>query len=516
MRKGIIIGSFLVASALYMSGGYIHAQTLDSTKILERQLEQVIKQERSIQYYNSLPKVSLNAINQPLGVVMQNFAVLTNYSLAFADGVNLNTPVTIKIVDEPINQAIKEILDPIGYYAVMDNIHHRIIVKAFVTKVIQLPPSVIDDEDLKYAFSSTGEAGNAGSSGGGGGGGSSSSSTVGGNVESSGKINLKTEMKGKDAVKMLVNHIRAMLSNQGTVSLDPVTGSLYIRDYKPYVEATEKFIKQWIASFSKEVYVKAYILDVSLNKDHEFGIDWNTIQKDLIRHTTTVNMSQSSTTVISNPIAQLTLNNGSTINPFNLVIKALESQGKVRVLSEPKVVIMNHEIGYIQAGDSIPYVSDIQENYIGTEGTNAQTTYQISNVLEGVTLAIKPHILKGNRVDLTIVPTLSSVKGWKKLNIGSNTIDNPIITTRNLYTKLTVKNGQFIVIGGAQTDSEQVTKMRVPILGDIPIIGGLFGVTTHTVQKNVMLVLLQVKVVNSNVESQLHNEAVKSMSKSQM
>lgn len=509
--KKIIIG-FISACTLIVALNNRSFANNNTDAVLQQQLNKIIKQEKQLQHYRKLPKVSLNAINQPLGIVMQNFAVLTNYSLSFEDGVNLNTPVTIRLVNVPINQAIKTILDPIGYYFNVDNIHHRIIVKAFMSKTIQIPPSIIDDESLKYSFSSTGESGQN-SSGSGSGGGSSTTSSIGGDVEATGKINLKSNAKGTTAVKVFVSHIQNMLSNAGTVSLDPITGNLYIRDYKPYVETAMKYVHSWINSFSKEVYVKAYIVDVSLNKDHEFGIDWNTIQRDLIRHSTTIGLSQTSTSVISNPVAQLTGNNGSTINPFNLVIKALSSQGNVKVLSEPKVVIMNHEIGYIQAGDSIPYVSNIQENYIGTTGDNAQTTYDISRVLEGVTFAIKPHILNKNKIDLTIIPTLSSVKGWQKLTIGKNVINNPIVTTRNLYTKLTVKNGQFIVIGGAQTESEQTNKIRIPILGDIPIIGGLFGTTTHTKSKSVMLVLLRVNIVNANITNKLHREAVLSIKK---
>ncbi len=508
--KKIISGVALSCMLTGALSGQVFASS-NTNNALQKQLIKIIKQERQNQYYRKLPKVSLNAINQPLGIVMQNFAVLTNYSLSFEDGVNLNTPVTIRLVNVPVNQAIKTILDPIGYYFTVDNTHHRIVVKAFVSKTIQIPPSIIDDESLKYSFSSTGESGQSSSGSGGGGGSSSDTSTIGGDVEATGKIDLKSRSEGKDAVKIFINHVRSMLSNSGTASLDPVTGSLYIRDYKPYVETATKYVHNWIKSFSKEVYVKAYIVDVSLNRDHEFGIDWNTIQRDLIRHSTTIGLSQASTSVISNPVGQITANNGSTVNPFNLVIKALSSQGNVRVLSEPRVVIMNHEIGYIQAGDSIPYVSNIQENYIGTTGDNAQTTYDISRVLEGVTFAIKPHILKNGKIDLTIIPTLSSVKGWQKLTIGKNVINNPIVTTRNLYSKLTVKNGQFIVIGGAQTNSEQTNKIRIPILGDIPIIGGLFGTTTHTKTKSVMLVLLKVNVVNAKVANRLHNEAVLSI-----
>jgi len=490
-----------------LSGGSLYASTNIKNSYLINKLQQVIKQQKEIEHYNQLPKVSLNAINQPLGIVLQNFAVLTNYSLTFADGVNLNTPITIRLVNTPIKEAIREILDPIGYTYTIDTVHHRITVKAFVTKEIQIPPSIVDNEDLKYVFSSTGEAGENNSSGGGGGSGSSSSSTIGGTTEATGKIMLQDNMVGKDAFKALMFHIRSILSDRGTVSIDPITGSIFIRDYKPYVDQAVKVIKQWINSFSKELYVKAYVVDVSLNKDHEFGIDWNTIQRDIIRHSTSLNASSSSTNLISNPIFSMTVNNGSTINPFNLIIKALSKQGHVKVLSEPRIVIMNNEIGYIQSGDSIPYVSNIQENYIGTQGTNAQTTYEVDRVLEGITLAIKPHILNNGNIDLTIIPTLSSVKEWKKLTIGNNVIENPVITTRNMYTKLVVKDGQFFVIGGAQTNINQVTRVRIPILGDIPIIGGLFGTTQHIKQKNIMLVLLQVKVVTPKVAEKLHNEA---------
>jgi len=499
----------MLLSAITLATMAITAQasTVKQETLLIKQLENVIQQEKEYTKYQKLPKVNLNAVNQPLGIVMQNFAVLTNYSLSFADGVDLNTPITIRIVNTPIKKALESILYPIGYSFDLDTKYKRITVKAFVEKNIQIPPILLDSEDMKYTFSSTGKTGDDSGSGGGGSNGSNSSS--GGEVSASSKVDVTNNMKGSDAVKILLKHINAILSDKGTASLDPVTGSLYIRDYRPYVEKAEEYVKQWVNQFSKQVYIRAYIVDIMLDKNHELGIDWSTVQRSLIRHTTTLQFTQTAASTITNPVATLTANNGSGANPFNLLLKALSTQGKVRVLSEPKIVIMNHELGYIQSGDSIPYVSNIEENFIGTEGNNAQTTYQISRVLEGVTLAIKPHILKNNMIDLTIVPTLSSIKDWRKLNIGNNMVDNPVITTRNTYTKLVVKNGEMIVIGGAQTNINKVEKMRVPLLGDIPILGTLFGYTQHKKSKSVMLVILQAQIVDALTAYNLKNEAKK-------
>ncbi len=479
---------------------------------LNKELYNYIKTAETEKRLAKMPKVSFIFVNKPIASVMNDIAGIIGYSVAFEDGVDLNTRVTARIVNMPINEALDTILKPIGYMYSLDNLKKLIVVKAFKTVMIKLPPDIIEDFSANYNYSSTGETetdegsnGGGGNGGGGGSGGSSSTSST----QATSTMSSTERLSGRGIESSFVSQVKAILSKSGTVSLDPSTGILYIRDYPKYVAQAEKFVKKWIKQFDKQVLVEAYVIDLGLSNSNQIGIDWGLIRKYLsgnrVWHIT------QTLPAITNPSISASLTAKSPYTDeytFNLFLHALESQGRVRVVSEPRILIQNNTIGYIQAGDSVPYISNIQNNYQGED--QMEISYQTSRVIEGVSMSIVPHIINDNQIELTISPTLSNIKGWNTFTIDGNTVSNPIVTTRSLYTKLFIRNGGFLVIGGATTDTSNVQHVKVPLLGDIPIIGKLFTYENRNKQRSQMIILLRVKIVKGRERRKLEEEAIDS------
>ena len=519
MRKkisGITIywlAGLLAPAMIFMPTTSFASQPFSSQ--LNKELYNYIKSAETKEKMAKMPKVSFIFINKPIASVMNEVAGIIGYSVAFEDGVDLNTRITARVVNMPINEALNTILKPIGYMYSLDNLRKLIIVKAFKTVMIKLPPDVIENFSANYNYSSTGETetdqgssnGGGGTGGGTGGGGSSSTSST----QATSTMSSTERLSGRGIESSLVDQIRAILSKSGTVSLDPSTGILYIRDYPKYVSHAERFVKEWIKQFDKQVLVEAYVIDLGLNSSNQIGIDWSLIKKYLsgnrVWHITQTLPD------ITNPSISASLTAKSPFTDeyaFNLFLHALESQGKVRVVSEPRILIQNNTIGYIQAGDSVPYISNIQSNYQGEN--QMEISYQTSRVIEGVSMSIVPHIINNKQIELTISPTLSNIKGWNTFTIDGNTVSNPIVTTRSLYTKLFIRNGGFLVIGGATTDTSNVQHVKVPLLGDIPLIGKLFTYENKNKQKSQMIILLRVKIVKGRERRKLEEEAIDSSS----
>lgn len=503
--KGIVTSCITVSMSLAPIYGYAYANQPFSAQ-LNRELYNYIKIKEKKKNLKKLPKVSFIALNKPLATVINNLANIVGYSTAFADGVNLNTKVTTRIINMPFNNALKTILDPIGYTYSLDEVNKLITVKAFKTVILKLPSDILENFSINYSYSSTGtsEASNqSGGSGTGGGGGGSSSSS---NTQAVNTMGATERLSGRGVANALKDQVKAILSKSGTVSLDPATGILYIRDYPKYVDQAEAFVKKWIKQFSGQILVEAYVIDLSMNNSEQIGINWNLIKKYLTGNRVW-NISQTLPSVSSPSItANLTATSPySDEYTFNLLLHALKTQGKVRVVSEPRILVQNNTVGYIQAGDSIPYISNVQSNFEGDN--NMAISYQTNTVIEGVSMSITPHILNNGNIELTIAPTLSNIKGWTTFTIQGNTVRNPIVTTRSLYTKLIIKNGGFIVIGGATANTNNVQYVKVPVLGDIPILGKLFTYENKQKQRSQMIVLLRVKKVSGKEKLKLEEEA---------
>jgi type IV pilus assembly protein PilQ len=190
---------------------------------------------------------------------------------------------------------------------------------------------------------------------------------------------------------------------------------------------------------------------------------------------------------VASPAGQLalTLINLGSGNLINLELSALEADSRGKVVSGPRVVTQDNQKAHIEQGTEIPYI---------IQGTNNTVpTVQFKKAV--LALDVTPQILPDNRIVMTVEVRKDTV-GQTIVIQGSQ---YPAIDTRNVTTQIAVNNGDTAVIGGIyeETNNNDITK--VPLLGDIPILGYLFKQTNKTTDKTELLIFLTPRIVKESV-----------------
>jgi type II secretory pathway component GspD/PulD (secretin) len=165
---------------------------------------------------------------------------------------------------------------------------------------------------------------------------------------------------------------------------------------------------------------------------------------------------------------------------LNLSLSALISQSKAKILSAPKVVTLNGEMAKIQA------VQDIR--FRTSTVSNGVVSSDFKTVSAGIILTVTPTINAEDRITLKVNPESS-------FPTQDSTEAGPIIRTRTAQTTVVIKDGDTLVIGGLIDDQDSKGVSKVPLLGDIPIIGAFFRSVTTKKTRNELLVFVTPRIV---------------------
>jgi general secretion pathway protein D len=314
------------------------------------------------------------------------------------------------------------------------------------------------------------------------------------------------------------------------ISADKATNSLVIvgtlRDYlslKQVIDALD--------TMKRQVYVEAVIMEVSLDKNRDLGMAFhmgNTFdsrgETSLVYGSSQPNDQMSSLMLGPGALSGLAagirgpdlegtedlLGPGISIPAFGVVLQALQTNSDVNVLSTPHILATDNVEATITVGENVPVqqgynaagalLSQAARGGLGTTGTGSQSTaglgalamgglggmglgYSIGRQNVGLTLKITPFINDDDQVRLEIDLEISEVKSVDP-NMGPN------ISKQNAATTSVVSDQQTIVIGGLITDNQVETTQKVPVLGDIPLIGFFFRAKSSLIKKRNLLIFL--------------------------
>ncbi len=179
---------------------------------------------------------------------------------------------------------------------------------------------------------------------------------------------------------------------------------------------------------------------------------------------------------------------------FNFLLRALQSDGSLEVLSAPTIVVSNNQEGNITIGDQVPFLRGSQVT------DNGQVNSQVDYEDVGIIVDVTPHINPDGYVNMEIHPEISSLNSGSNVQI-SEGLSAPTFTNRSAETTVTVKDGETIVIGGLIQTQEDERETKVPVLGDLPGVGNLFRATTSQRRRTELLILLTVNVVRNELDA---------------
>lgn len=270
----------------------------------------------------------------------------------------------------------------------------------------------------------------------------------------------------------------------GQVHLDKRSNALIVRDMPANMPRIEELARSYDARH-RQVYLEASILQVTLADKFDAGIEWQWFSESLGFPDVTAVQSLAIASDVSNPLKVIV----GTIaeNDVTATVKALHTFGETRILSNPNISVMNNEEAKILVGRREAYVTSTV-----TQATSTATTAESVQFVDvGVKLFVTPSINDTGFITLKIRPEVSS----KVDTLKTATSTVPIIETSEAETKVMVKDGMTLVIGGLMKDEVTQSKQKVPGLGDLPLIGALFRNVSDRIQKTELVILLTPRII---------------------
>jgi MSHA biogenesis protein MshL len=177
---------------------------------------------------------------------------------------------------------------------------------------------------------------------------------------------------------------------------------------------------------------------------------------------------------------------GVDIKNFQGLLEAFASQGKVNVMASPRVMAMNNEPAVMRVGtQDVFFVTTSQVD--ATTGAVLQTTVTPQSITEGVVLSVTPQIGADGIIHLSITPSITERTGTATSRLGDQV---PIVAVRETDTMVRIHEGETIVIAGLMQERGLTEKSKVPVLGDIPLVGGLFQRNETSKRKTDLVILL--------------------------
>ncbi len=259
------------------------------------------------------------------------------------------------------------------------------------------------------------------------------------------------------------------------------------RDYKMVAAAIRK-----LDVIPLQVLIEASILEVTLNGDLSYGVEWF-FNNQVGRSRTGQGQLDSGTAGLSALAPGFSYSIVNSASNIKVALNALETESEVNVLSAPSLMVLDNQTATINVGDEIPVPTRQSSSNVDP---NAPTVNEIQFRNTGVTLEVTPRVNNSGLVTMDIRQEVSNAVATTSSNI-----DAPTIQQRQIESTVAINTGQTIVLGGLIRNSESENEGGIPGLYKIPFIGKLFGNTSVEKRRTELVVLLTPRVVRNNVDA---------------
>ncbi|MEJ2040648.1 MAG: hypothetical protein P8X55_17220 [Desulfosarcinaceae bacterium] len=368
----------------------------------------------------------------PLGNVIAALSKDSDHNLSIESDVDLSKPVTVNLKNVTLEEALNMIVvNGAGYaWALEDG---TLYIKRFMERIYRLNfLDMVGETDIDVGGDMLGASVNEGG--------------VGGKYQ----VKARKPTASSDLWKAVEKSLDGMHSSDGLLRVNRNAGVIYMADTPRKVGAMVRFLDSLSESLNRQVFIEARLPDV-----FELGFNGNGV------------VAKSSATA------------------FSALLDFLKSQGDVKILSNPHLLVMNRQSALLTVGRQLPYTEI--DGVDRDEETNTVTIgASIRRAILGLQLGITPQISSDGMITLHIVPTLTRVDQQVEIAIptGLNsiqTISNPVIDLQELVTMVRVREGRSFVLAGLISKIRNLAEKKLPVLGDLPGLGRLFQ---HYVSKD--------------------------------
>lgn len=307
--------------------------------------------------------------------------------------------------------------------------------------------------------------------------------------------------KAADIATMLKDKTNSLLSDRGTLSVDPRTNTIWLQDTGAQIEEVRALVKQLDVAV-KQVVIEARIVDMTKDCAEDLGVRFGISKPthlsgtlaganqmaqgvtpaNVTPFTERLNLDLAALPLAGNPasigLALAKLGDGVLLD---LELSALESEGRAEIIASPRLMTTNQQSATIESGEDIPY----------QQSTSSGAT-AVAFKKAVLSLKVTPQITPDGKLLMELAITQDADSG-KRVN------GVPIILTKSIDTNVLVNNGQTIVLGGIYKQDKNNTIIRVPFLGSLPYVGYLFSRTHTTVNNEELLIFITPRIITSNL-----------------
>lgn len=287
------------------------------------------------------------------------------------------------------------------------------------------------------------------------------------------------EIKG-ELTKVLTKDI-------GTLEVDERTNRLVVTDL-PHNFTRIRDLVQAFDVKTKEVLIDVKIVEVSLSDDYSMGVNWKKVYGVAMDSMEIVGTFPYST--LSTTTSSLALNVGTlATDKYEVAFKFIKEYGKLEIVSSPRIVVCNNEEAKFMVGS--------REAYVTTSTTTGEVTTTTAESVQfidvGVTLYVTPTINSDGFIKVHIKPEVSSVTDWLTTTEGNKI---PIVASSNVETDVLVKDGKTIILAGLIKDTVDRGTSKVPILGNLPLLGKLFKTVSDINHKSELAIFITPHIIS--------------------
>jgi MSHA biogenesis protein MshL len=291
-----------------------------------------------------------------------------------------------------------------------------------------------------------------------------------------------------------------------SVLVSPQAGLVTVRALPNELKTIGNFLSISEESLQRQVIIEARILEVILDDEYQQGINWTQVLSSA--GSTDLNFSTSAGNFANDVSASLGgLTSLSFLNKdFSGVLNLLDTQGKVQVLSSPRVTAINNQKAVIKVGNDEYFVTDVStSNTITASSTSITPDIGLTPFFSGIALDVTPQIDANGSILLHIHPSVIETQEQEKvitLNEEQYILPLAQSTIRESDTIIRAMSGEIVVIGGLMQSIITTENSQTPLLGDIPILGNLFKSKREKETKKELIILLKPTVVGKNTMRQ--------------
>lgn len=308
---------------------------------------------------------------------------------------------------------------------------------------------------------------------------------------------METTVQTDRATNITTTLTQPVRESAGRLIIDRLSGTVQVTTSRSRMKNVEEFLNQIKDGINRQVYIEAKVVEVQLSDDSALGIDWNELDfgslvlgTDLIVDTPAGGVTPLPPTVSGTWIRSF----DGILDNIDAALVALEEQGQVKVVSQPRVRTLNNQAAIVRVGTERTFFTTTTTITNVAGGIPIQTvTNTPSTINEGLVLTVTPQISETGDIAMDVSPVLTNITGTDTSPDGLS--NAPILDIKQTSTLVRMYDGETIVVGGLIQEAVSNTERSVPILGSIPGLGKLFSATYDKDVRRELVIFLTPRII---------------------